>query len=65
METIKNGAEPIRAMSRTELAAKYKVDLKTLNKWLKRHSQVFTLPRCKSILTPAEVKQIFQLIGEP
>lgn len=54
----------IRAMTRTELAQLYNVNIRTLNKWMKQFPE---LPKkcTKCILTPAEVTLIFQKIGEP
>ena len=64
MDTIKNDTQSIRAMTRTEMALKYKVHIKTLNKWFNKFPEIEK--KCvKCILTPAEVKLIFDRIGEP
>lgn len=63
-EKIKNGSEEIKAMTRTELAEKYKVCRRTLDRWLNEFTEL-NIKKAKSILTPAQIKLIFEKIGEP
>jgi len=63
-EAIKNGTQQIRAMSKKELCEKYKVSSDTLRKWLKKWGGLPGDSRQK-IFTPAQVKQIYENIGEP
>ena len=53
------------AMTKTQLAALYKICPRTLAKWLKPFiSEIGELPGTY-IFTPAQVKTIFDKIGEP
>lgn len=63
-KTITNGTETIKAMSKTELCRKYGVCLETLNKWLESIAEIGATPG-QRIFTPAQVRLIFERIGEP
>ena len=54
-----------RAMNKTELAALYKVCPKTINKWIANFQSEIGKIAGTNILTPAQVKVIFEKIGEP
>lgn len=64
MKTIHNGTEIIKTMSKTELCQKYGVCLETLNKWIESIQEIKLTPG-QRILTPAQVRLIFERIGEP
>ena len=52
------------AQTLSELAAAYKVNPKTLTRWIKRHPEIKLFPRQK-IFTPQQLKIIYEKIGEP
>lgn len=55
----------IRAYTKKELAQLYEVSPKTFRSWLKR-GRLFTADvRQARILTPAQVRSIFDLLGAP
>lgn len=56
--------EPI-AMNRIQLANLYKVCPRTLNKWLRPYLTEIGTTEGTNIFTPAQVKTIFDKIGEP
>lgn len=64
MATIAGGTEQIRAMSRAELAGRYRVTPRTLTTWIKRFSALGDL-HGRRLLAPCEVRMIFETIGEP
>ena len=47
--------------SRKELAVKYRVSVKTLNKWLKREGLMIP----NNYLTPKEISFIYEKLGPP
>ena len=51
-------------MGKTEIAQKYGVCLITFNKWLEEFTELDIKPG-QRILTPAQVRMIYQTIGEP
>jgi len=53
------------AMTKTQLAALYKVCPRTLNKWIKPFLTEIGTTAGTYIFTPAQVKTIFERIGEP
>ena len=56
----------IKAMLPSELAALYRVSVKTLNKWLKPFSDDGVLEREKSnYYTPKQVRYIFKCLDPP
>jgi hypothetical protein len=64
---MQNPAENIkpRAMNKTELAACYGVCVRTFNKWIKPFQhEIGTIPGTQ-IFTTAQVRVIFEKIGEP
>lgn len=64
MTSVKNGEVRITARSRTDLSRQYGVCLNTFNGWLKELLPELHRSR-KSVFTPAQVKQIFEKLGEP
>jgi hypothetical protein len=56
--------EPV-AMTKTQLAALYKVCPRTLAKWMKPFKNEIGVTAETYIYTPAQVKTIFEKIGEP
>jgi transposase-like protein len=54
-----------RAMTKTEMAAAYGVCPRTFNKWIKPFRNEIGTIDGTNILTPAQVKTIFEKIGEP
>lgn len=54
-----------RAMPKKELAQSYGVCVRTLLSWLKPFPEKIIINPRRRILTPAEIKIIYQIIGEP
>lgn len=54
-----------RAMSKSELAAAYGICANTLNNWFKRFPNDIIIDKKAKILTPDQVKIIYEKIGEP
>lgn len=54
-----------RAMTKTQLAALYKVCARTLEKWIEPFKTEVELNPGTYIYTPAQVKTIFEKLGEP
>lgn len=52
------------ACTLSELAEAYRINSKTLKKWIARYPEIQLIPNQK-ILTPLQVKMIFEKIGEP
>jgi hypothetical protein len=53
------------AMTKTQLAARYKVCTRTLNKWIKPFmSEIGELEKTY-IFTPEQVRKIYEKLGEP
>jgi len=61
--------EKITSYSKKELAYAYKVSTKTLNRWLIPHLKELGLTRLQyvkiKVFTPAQIKVIFEVLGEP
>ncbi len=53
-----------KASTKTELAKMYKVHYDTFAKWLKSVPELNLLPT-QRVLTPKQVKKIFDHLGEP
>lgn len=54
----------ITAMTKKQLATRYKICVRTLNNWLKLQGETIGAPP-GNIYTPAQVKQIFEIFGTP
>jgi len=61
---LKNGCEAIRTMSKKELCRKYGICIETLNKWLSLSPEI-EVRKEQRILTPAQIRLIYDKIGEP
>lgn len=55
--------EPIKAMSKTELAKLYGVDPRTLSRWLIPFND--SIGKFTGIFTPRQVKIIYHKLGKP
>jgi hypothetical protein len=53
------------AMTKAQLAALYKVCVKTLNKWLEPFAAEIGDKPNTYIYTPAQIKTIYEKLGEP
>lgn len=53
------------AMSKSQLAELYDVSLETLRAWINRFPDDIKISKTAKLLTPEQVKMIYEKIGEP
>lgn len=55
----------VQAMSRSQLASAYGVDVRTFKKWLDPFLEELNLKADCRIFYPNQIKKIFEVLGEP
>ncbi len=64
MNSLEDKIKP-EAMTKTQLAARYKVCIGTFSKWIKPHSEYIGMRENTYLYTPDQVKKIYEVLGEP